>query len=332
DYQCFSFCNTVMDSVVFTQVSFFIIEGFKERKLILFAIFLPMYILILVGNSMIIYLVRTDPRLNSPMYFFLHCLSVSDLIYTSNTVPNMLSGFLVEVKTISKAGCFAQMYIFISIGITGRGFLTVMAFDRYVAICNPLRYTSIMTRKVRYLLLFVSFVFGSFIAWPAFSLALPLPFCGPNVIKHTFCDHSSLIRLACTDTSVNNIVGLFFALLSLLSTFLLILMSYILIGKTIIKMGSVERKKAAATCVSHLIVVCFSYVSSVCVYISYRIPSFDAEARLIISVLYSVLTPLLNPFIYSLRNKELQDAMKRAFCKFFRASNMVRKTVPSIVS
>ncbi|KAG9265793.1 olfactory receptor 142-like [Astyanax mexicanus] len=310
------------------EITLFIIEGFKERKLILFAIFLPMYVLILVGNSMIIYLVRTDSKLNSPMYFFLHNLSFSDLIYTSTTVPNMLSGFLVEVKTISKTGCLTQMYVFLSMGITGRSLLTVMAFDRYVAICNPLRYTSIMSRKVRYLLICASWVFGSFVTLPAFFLALPLPFCGPNVIKHTFCDHTSVIRLACTDITRNSVVGLVFALFSLLSTFLLILTSYVLIGKAISKMGSVERKKAAATCVSHLIVVTISFVSAACVYISYRVPSFDPEVRLIISVLYSVLTPLINPFIYSLRNKELQHAMKRAFCKYRAGSKTFRKTVP----
>uniref|UniRef100_A0A8B9KJ16 Odorant receptor, family B, subfamily 101, member 1 n=1 Tax=Astyanax mexicanus TaxID=7994 RepID=A0A8B9KJ16_ASTMX len=309
------------------EVTFFIIEGFKERKLILFTIFLPIYVLILVGNSMIIYLVRTDSKLNSPMYFFLHNLSFSDLIYTTTTVPNMLSGFLVEVKTISKAGCFTQLYIFLTLTVTGRSLLTVMAFDRYIAICNPLRYTSIMTRKVRYLLILAAWAFGALISCPAFFLAVPLPFCGLNVIKHIFCDHASVIRLACTDITRNNVVGLFFALIALLSTFLLILTSYVLIGKAISKMGSVERMKAAATCVSHLIVVGISYISATCVYISYRVPSFDAEARLLIALLYSVLTPLLNPFIYSLRNKELQNAMKRAFCRSTSGSNVARKTV-----
>ncbi|XP_072518457.1 olfactory receptor 6N1-like [Salminus brasiliensis] len=314
------------------QVSFFIIEGFKDRKLILFPVFLTMYVLILVGNSMIIYLVRTDPKLNSPMYFFLHNLSFSDIIYTSTTIPNMLSGFLVEVKTISKAGCFAQMYIFLSMGVTGRALLTVMAFDRYLAICNPLRYTSIMTRKVRYLLIFSAWVFGWFIPFTSLILALPLPFCGPNIVKHILCDHTSLVRLACTDITRNSIVSLTFALFALLSTFLLILASYVLIGKTIRKMGSAERLKAAATCVSHLIVVTISFVSATCVYISYRVTTFDPDARLVIAVLYSVLTPLLNPFIYSLRNKELQDAMKRAFCRSSTASNLVKKTVPSVAS
>ncbi|XP_017559750.1 olfactory receptor 10T2-like [Pygocentrus nattereri] len=313
-------------------VTFFIIEGLKDKYMILFPIFLTIYVLVLGGNSMIIYLVRTDPKLNSPMYFFLHHLSFCDMIYTSSSIPNMLSGFLVDVKTISKMGCFAQMYIFLSMTVVGRGLLTVMAFDRYLAICHPLRYTSIMTRRIRYLLIFLAWLFGWFIPFPALIIALPLPFCGPNIVKHIFCDHTSVVRLACTDTTRNNIVSLTFALFAIISTFLLILASYICIGKAISKMGSAERLKAAATCVSHLIVVCISYVSASCVYISYRVATFDPDVRLIIAVLYSVLTPLLNPFIYSLRNKELKDALKRAFCRYSAASHAVRKTVPSISS
>ncbi|KAI4875681.1 hypothetical protein NFI96_025855 [Prochilodus magdalenae] len=327
---CFISRSTFANMNTSEPVTYFIIEGLKDKYMILFSVFLTIYVLILGGNGMIIYLVRTDPKLNSPMYFFLHNLSFCDMIYTSTTIPNMLSGFLVDVKTISKAGCFAQMYIFLSMAVTGRSLLTVMAFDRYLAICHPLRYTSVMTRWIRYVLIFLAWLFGWFIPFPAMILALPLPFCGPNVVKHIFCDHTSLVRLACTDTSKNNVVSLTFALFAIISTFLLILASYICIGKAMSKMGSAERLKAAATCVSHLIVVCISYVSASCVYISYRVATFDPDVRVIIAVLYSVLTPLLNPFIYSLRNKELQDAMKRAFCRSSTISYGPRKTLPSI--
>uniref|UniRef100_A0A4W4GWT0 G-protein coupled receptors family 1 profile domain-containing protein n=1 Tax=Electrophorus electricus TaxID=8005 RepID=A0A4W4GWT0_ELEEL len=296
-------------------VTVFIIDGLKDRYMILFSIFLTIYILILCGNSMIMYVIRTDCRLNSPMYLYLHNLSFSDMVYTSVTIPNMLSGFLVEVKTISKTGCFVQMYFFLSMGITVRALLTVMAFDRYLAICHPLRYISIMTRKVCFLLIFLAWFFGWIIPVPSLILAVPLPFCGPNIVKHILCDHSSLVRLACTDITRNSAVALIFALIALIGTFLLILASYISIGKTIIRMGSAERLKALGTCGSHLIVVCISYVSASCVYISYRVTMFDSEVRLVFAVLYSVLTPLLNPFIYSLRNKELQDAFKRAFSR-----------------
>ncbi|XP_026873767.1 olfactory receptor 6N1 [Electrophorus electricus] len=314
-------------------VTVFIIDGLKDRYMILFSIFLTIYILILCGNSMIMYVIRTDCRLNSPMYLYLHNLSFSDMVYTSVTIPNMLSGFLVEVKTISKTGCFVQMYFFLSMGITVRALLTVMAFDRYLAICHPLRYISIMTRKVCFLLIFLAWFFGWIIPVPSLILAVPLPFCGPNIVKHILCDHSSLVRLACTDITRNSAVALIFALIALIGTFLLILASYISIGKTIIRMGSAERLKALGTCGSHLIVVCISYVSASCVYISYRVTMFDSEVRLVFAVLYSVLTPLLNPFIYSLRNKELQDAFKRAFSRCNTASHTskcVRKAVPSI--
>ncbi|XP_030649145.1 olfactory receptor 6N1-like [Chanos chanos] len=309
-------------------VTFFIIEGLRDKYMLLFAIFLTVYILVLGGNSMIIYLVWTDSRLNSPMYFFLHNLSFSDMVYTSVTIPNMLSGFLTDVKTISKTGCFVQMYVFLSMAVTGRALLTVMAFDRYVAICNPLRYTTIMTRQVRVLLIFSAWGFGWLITLPALSLAAPLPFCGPNRVSHIFCDHSSVVRLACTDTQRNSVVSLTFALIAIIGTFLLILASYISIGKAIVGMGTAERLKAFATCASHLIVVCISYVSASCVYISYRVATFDPDVRLIVAVLYSVLTPVLNPIIYSLRNKELRDAVKRAFCRC--GTGRMRKTIPAV--
>ncbi|XP_026873755.2 olfactory receptor 6N1-like [Electrophorus electricus] len=314
-------------------VTYFIIEGLKDKYFILFSVFLIIYLLVLGGNSMIMYLVRTDCRLNSPMYYFLDNLSFCDMIYTTVTIPNMLSGFLVEVKTISKTGCLVQMYVFLSMSVTGRALLTVMAFDRYLAICHPLRYTSVMTRKVCFLLIFLAWFFGWILPLPSLILAVPLPFCGPNIVKHIFCDHSSLVSLACTNTTNNNLISLIFALYGLIGTFLLILASYISIGKTIIRMGSAEQLKAFGTCGSHLIVVCISYVSASCVYISYRVTMFDSEVRLVFVVLYSVLTPLLNPFIYSLRNKELQDAFKRAFSRcntVSHTSNCVRKAVPSI--
>lgn len=312
------------------SIEFFILDGLKDQYMLPFVF--TVYISILSGNSMIIYLVRTDPKLNTPMYFFLHNLSFSDVMYTSVTMPKMLSVMLTGVKTISKTGCFLQMYFFLSIAVTGRAMLTVMAFDRYVAICNPLRYATIMTKRACILLVFAAWGFGVVIVLPAAIWATQVPYCGPNVVKHMFCDHSSVVVLACTDTSRNSIVSLTNALLAIISTFLLILTSYICIGRALRKMSTADQLKALATCVSHLIVVCISYVSATFVYISYRVAKFDPEVRIIIAVLYSMLTPLLNPIIYSLRNKELQDAIKRAFCKCTTASYRptVRKTMPSI--
>ncbi|XP_073681050.1 olfactory receptor 6N1-like [Garra rufa] len=309
-------------------VEYFILDGLKDRFML--PIFFTVYVFVLSGNGMIIYLVRTDPKLNTPMYFFLHNLSFSDIMYTSVTIPKMLSVFLTEVKTISKTGCFLQMYFFLSIGVTGRALLTVMAFDRYVAICNPLRYTTIMTKKLCIGLIFASWGYGAYIVLPAAIWATQLPYCGPNIVRHMFCDHSSVVSLACVDITKNSILSLTNALIALLSTFLLILISYACIGKAMRKMSTAQQLKVAATCVSHLTVVCISYISASFVYISYRVARFDPDVRIVIAVLYSVLTPLLNPIIYSLRNKELQDAMKRAFCRCTIVLKTTSKTVPSV--
>lgn len=311
-------------------VEFFILAGLKDRYMLPFVF--TLYISILSGNSMIIYLVRTDPKLNTPMYFFLHNLSFSDMIYTSSTMPKMLSVMLTGVKTLSKTECFIQMYFFLSMAMTGRAMLTMMAFDRYIAICNPLRYTTIMTKRVCILLVFAAWGFGVIIVLPSAVWATQVPYCGPNVVKHMFCDFSSVVVLSCADTTRNSIVSLTSALFGIISTFLLILSSYICIGRALRKMTTADQLKALATCVSHLIVVCISYVSATFVYISYRVAKFDPEVRIIIALLYSILTPLLNPIIYSLRNKELQGAIKRAFCKCVTASYRptVGKTVPSI--
>ncbi|XP_063046007.1 olfactory receptor 10C1-like [Engraulis encrasicolus] len=312
------------------SVTFFVIEGFQEKKLLMFSIFLIVYILVLCGNSMIIFLVRTDPKLKSPMYFFLHNLSFSDMVYTTVSIPNMLSGLLKEEHTISRSGCMLQMYFFLCMASTGRAILTVMAYDRYVAVCNPLRYAAIMTRKVCILLVFAAWCYAYILILPALSLAVRLTFCGPNRVKHIFCDHSSVVRLACGSTAANNIVSLSTAMFILLGTFCLILTSYIKIGIAVHSMGRAEKIKAFATCASHMIVVCISYVSAACVYISYRVATFNPDTRMIVAVLYSVLTPLLNPIIYTLRNKELWEALKRALCRRSTTGGTQRKTVPSI--
>ncbi|XP_067280319.1 olfactory receptor 5J3-like [Pseudorasbora parva] len=310
------------------SVEYFILDGLKERYVI--PIFFTVYVFVLSGNGMIIYLVRTDPKLNTPMYFFLHNLSFSDIVYTSVTIPKMMAVFLTEVKTISKTGCIIQMYFVLSIGVTGRTLLTVMAFDRYVAICNPLMYTTIMTRRLRILLIFASWGFGVIIVLPTAVWASLLPYCGPNIVRHMFCDHSSLLSLACVDITRNSIFALINALIALIGTFILIFISYVCIGKAMSKMSKAQKLKVSATCVAHLIAVFVSYVSATFVYISYRVGRFDPDVRIVIAVLYSVLTPLLNPIIYSLRNKELQDAMKRAFCRCSIAFKTSRKTIPSV--
>ena len=221
----------------------------------------------------------TNPKLSSPMYFFLHNLSVVDILYTTVTIPNMLSGLLTKTHTISVRGCFLQMYCFIQMAVTGRGILTVMAYDRYMAICNPLHYTAVMTRPVRCILIAAAWGFGAICSLPGTAPSWRKTYCGPNVVRHGWCDPSSVRRLVCGDTYSDNILSLSSALVALLLTGVLILTSYVLIGLSLSKMNRAERLKAFATCAAHLTVVFISYGSASVVYISYRVGNFPAEVR-----------------------------------------------------
>ncbi|XP_026184635.1 olfactory receptor 13C2-like [Mastacembelus armatus] len=314
-------------------VTFFILQGLSslgEKQMIFFVILLLGYIVILGGNSMIIFVTLTDPKLNSPMYFFLANLSFVDMVYTTTTIPKMLSGFLSEVSTISVPGCFLQMHFFIQLSVTSRGILTVMAYDRYVAICNPLHYTSIMTRPVQLLLITGAWVFSVVCTLPATIIALLRPYCGPNMVKHCWCDRSSVRQLACADTSMDNIVSLCFAVLALLTPGSLILTSYVLIGVSLSRMAVTQRLKAFGTCSAHLTVVTISFSSASFVYISYRVGNFSPEVRIIVAVLYAALTPFLNPVIYSLRNKELQESIRRTVSRFRSAAVSAMKDVNTV--
>ncbi|XP_068587729.1 olfactory receptor 10J4-like [Cebidichthys violaceus] len=314
-------------------VTFFIIQGLAslgQEKMILFVILLLGYMIILGGNSMIIFVALTDSKLNSPMFFFLYNLSFVDIIYTTTTIPKMLSGLLADTNTISVPGCFLQMYFVIQLGVTSRAILTVMAYDRYVAICNPLRYNAIMTLPVRLLLIAGAWSFGAFCTLPATSMAIQRSYCGPNVVKHGWCDPSSVRRLVCGDVMVDNIVSLSFAMVALLTTGVLILTSYVLIGVSVLKMGVAQRLKAFGTCAAHLTVVSISYSSASCVYISYRVGNFPPEVRIIVSVLYAALTPFLNPMIYSLKNKELRESIMRTLSRFRPAAVLPTKDINTV--
>ncbi|KAM9332739.1 olfactory receptor 5J3-like [Pholidichthys leucotaenia] len=301
------------------SVTFFIIEGLAslgEKKMILFVLMLVGYIIILGGNSMIVFVTLFDPKLTSPMYFFLRNLSFVDIIYATTTIPKMLSGFLTDISTISILGCFLQMYFFIQLAVTGRAILTVMAYDRYVAICNPLHYTAVMTQPMQLLLIAGAWGFSIFLALPPIIMGGRHLYCGPNLVRHSWCDPSSVRRLVCEDTSVDGMVSLSCALVSLLTTGVLILTSYIVIGVSMSRMGVTQRLKAFGTCAAHLTVVSISYGSATFVYISYRVGNFSPEVRVIVAVLYSALTPFLNPLIYSLRNKELRESIRRTVGRF----------------
>ncbi|XP_041743077.1 olfactory receptor 1052-like [Coregonus clupeaformis] len=265
-----------------------------ENRMVLFVIFLLAFSIILGGN--IIYLVQTDPKLGSPMYFFFHNLSFMDMVYTTVTIPNMLSGFLTEVKTVSVPGCFLQMYCLIQMAVNNRTLLTVMAYDSYVAICNSLRYAAVMTRPVRLLLIIGAWTLGAICTLPATTMATRRSYCRPNVVRHCLCDPSSVRRLVCGDTDGQYHVGTGGSV-------------------AIAKMGAAQRLKAFTTCAAHLTVGSISYSSNSFVYIYYRVGNFSPEVCIIVSVLYSALTPFLNPIIYSIRNTLLREAIKRAFCQ-----------------
>lgn len=229
----------------------------------------------------------TNPKLSSPMYFFLYNLSMVDILYTTVTIPNMLSGLLTKTQTISVPGCFLQMYFFIQLAVTGRAILTVMAYDRYMAICNPLHYTTVMTRPVRFLLIAGAWAFGAFCTLSGTVPSWKKTYCGPNLVRHGWCDPSSVRRLVCGNTYLDSILSLSAALVALLVTGVLILTSYVLIGVSLSKKTTAERLKAFSTCAAHLTVVSISYGSASCVYISYRVANFPAEVSSQLST-YSV--------------------------------------------
>ncbi|XP_077959920.1 olfactory receptor 10J4-like [Gasterosteus aculeatus] len=316
-------------------ISVFIIQGFANfgpKKMVLFVLLLLGYIIILGGNSIIIFVALTDLKLKSPMFFFLYNLSFVDILYTTTTIPKMLSGLLSDVNTVSVPGCFLQMQFVIQLGITSRAILTVMAYDRYVAICNPLRYSAIMTLPVRLLLIAGAWSFGAFCTLPATSMSFQRSYCGPNVVNHGWCDPSSVRRLVCGDVTVDNIVSLSCAVVALSTTGILILTSYILIGVSVSKMVVAQRLKAFGTCAAHLTVVSISYSSASCVYISYRVGNFPPEVRIIVSVLYAALTPFLNPMIYSLKNKELRESIGRNLMRFRPAAVLPNKDVNTVTT
>ncbi|XP_044117061.1 olfactory receptor 5AN1-like [Neovison vison] len=297
-----------------TQITYFILLGFSDFPRILavlFVVFLLIYILTLTWNLCLIILIRMDFHLHTPMYFFLSNLSFIDICYVTSIAPKMLSNFFQEQQTITFVGCAVQYFVFSTMGLSESCLMTAMAYDRYSAICNPLLYSSIMSPT-----LCIRMVLGSYLAGLSASVSqlctiFQLHFCGPNVIKHFFCDMPQLIILSCTDTFF---VQLLIAILSMIFGIinaLIIMISYGYIVMSIMKITSAKgRFKAFNTCASHLTAVSLFYTSSISVYLSSSSggsSSFDRFA----SVFYTVVIPMLNPLIYSLRNKEIKDALKR---------------------
>ncbi|XP_070343463.1 olfactory receptor 5M5-like [Equus asinus] len=304
----------------YSAVTEFILLGLTDRaelQPVLFVIFLVIYLITVIGNVSMILLIRSDPKLHTPMYFFLGHLSFLDLCYVSNVTPQMLVNFLSKRKTISFIGCCMQFHFFIALVITEYYMLTVMAYDRYMAICKPLLYGSKMSRSVCHSLVATPYIYGFANGLAQTILMLRLSFCGPNEINHFYCADPPLLVLACSDTYVKETAMFVVAGFNLTCSLTIILISYIFIFTAILRIHSAEgRHKAFSTCGSHLTAVTIFYGTLFCMHL--RPPSKASVGQgKIVAIFYIFVSPLLNPLIYSLRNKDVKRAMRKVIRKKF---------------
>ncbi|XP_066485396.1 olfactory receptor 2AP1-like [Tiliqua scincoides] len=298
-----------------SSITTFILLGFgslHELQILFFLLFLAIYILSVTGNLLIVFLVVVDQHLHTPMYFFLMNLSCLETCYTTTILPRLLTSFLTGDRSISMKGCITQYYFFGFLAATECYLLTMMSYDRYLAICKPLHYTTLMNSRLCIQLALTSWVSGLLTNTIITSFVLELRFCGPNEIDHYFCDLYPVTNLSCSNTQNVRFATFVLAFLGTGPPFVLTLASYVCIIVTILQIKSrTAQQKAFSTCSSHLIVVTLFYVSLIIVYV---VPETDAlkELHKTLSVFYTVLTPLLNPLIYSLRNKEVKEALFRS--------------------
>ncbi|XP_053120513.1 olfactory receptor 10A2-like [Hemicordylus capensis] len=300
-------------------LAFILLDFNSEDLQFLFAIlFLPIYIVTMAGNILIIILVVTDQHLHTPMYFFLGNLSCLETCYSSTIMPRMLVSFLSGDRTISIGGCFAQLYFFGYLATTECCFLAVMSYDHYLAICKPLHYTMLMNGRICVKLIAVSWITGSFGINVVIFLVSQLTFCGLNKINHFFCDLIPVIRLSCSDTHLVEMTAFIVSSFGILPPLLITLTSYICIIRSILRISSATGKqKAFSTCSSHLTVVACFYGSLMIVYVLPNVSSLN-DVKKLLSLFYTLLTPLVNPLIYSLRNKEVKEAVKKTFRRLHR--------------
>ncbi|XP_036596955.1 olfactory receptor 7A10-like [Trichosurus vulpecula] len=322
-----SFLNSLLHSLMVTQcmgpenqtlVSEFLLLGLSEKpeqQLPLFGLFLGIYMVTVVGNLIIMLAIASDSHLHTPMYFFLSNLSFVDLCLVSTTVPKMLLNILTHSEVISYAGCLTQMYFFMVFVFLDNFLLTVMAYDRFVAICHPLHYVTIMNSRICGLLVLISWAISLLNSTLHTLLMTHLSFCTEHELPHFYCDISQVIKLSCSDTLINDIFVYFETVLLGILPLTCIVFSYSQICSSLLRIPSSGGKyKAFSTCVSHLTVVSLFYGTGLGVYLS---PStmHSSWKTSVASAMYSVVTPMLNPFIYSMRNKDIKDAMTRVFSK-----------------
>lgn len=297
----------------YTMVTEFILLGLTDKVALegpLFMIFFLIYFLILAGNMGMVVLIKISPQLHTPMYFFLSNLSLVDVCYSSIFAPRLLMN-LAQFKTISYAGCITQHCFFVVFVSTEGFLLAVMAYDRYVAICKPLLYTTMMTKRVYVLLVAGSYLGGIVNSLTHTSGLLMVSFCAPGVINHFFCDTPAMLKISCSATHINELILVTFSGIIAVSTLLIIIISYLFILTSIIKMrSSGNRYKAFSTCASHLTAVTMFYgpVSLSHLQLS---SMYIQQQEKISAVFYTLIVPMLNPVIYSLRNKEVKDALKK---------------------
>ncbi|XP_066485600.1 olfactory receptor 6F1-like [Tiliqua scincoides] len=287
---------------------------FQDLNVVLFLLFLVIYILTMAGNILIVVLVVAKNNLHTPMYFFLANLSCLETFYSSTILSKILAGLTGE-KAISIPGCIAQFYFFTALAVTEMGLLAIMSYDRYIAICRPLHYASVMSDRLCLIMAVGSWMNGFLAMSVMMYLMTRLTFCGPNEIDHFFCDLAPVAQIACSEDHRFELMGFVFSTIFTLPPFLLTLTSYMFIITTILRIPSATgRQKAFSTCSSHLIVVTIYYSTLIIVYV---LPNPEKMRKLnkVFSVFYTILTPLVNPLVYSLRNREVKEAIRTSIGK-----------------
>ncbi|XP_010606720.1 olfactory receptor 8K3 [Fukomys damarensis] len=305
-----------MEGPNLTTVTEFILLGITDRPELqapLFLLFLVIYLTSLLGNLGMIILTQVDPGLQTPMYFFLRHLAVTDLGYSTAVGPKMLVNFVADQNTISYYGCATQMAFFLFFIVSEFFILSAMSYDRYVAICHPLLYTTIMLQKVCHILVVIPYLYCTFVSLLVTIRIFTSSFCDQNVISHFYCDSLPLLSLICSDIQEIELIILILASFDLISSLLIILLSYLLILTAILRMKSAEgRRRAFSTCGSHLTVVTVFYGTLIFMYVQPK-SSHSSNTDKVTSIFYTLIIPMLNPLIYSLRNKDVKCALLRTW-------------------
>ncbi|XP_031797781.1 olfactory receptor 508-like [Sarcophilus harrisii] len=303
-----------MTSKNYTAVTEFFILGLTDDptlRVFFFVVFLGIYFVILLSNLSIITLIQKSSQLHTPMYLFLSHLAFVDIGLSSSVTPVMLMSFLRDMTSISLSGCAVQLYSLVAFGTTECLLLAVMAYDRYVAICSPLLYSTNMSTKVCSLLIITAYLGGCWNGWTFIGCLLNLSFCGPNKINHFFCDYSPLLKLSCSHVPLVEILPSFSSGSVIVIAALIITISYVYILFSVLRMRSIEgRSKAFSTCTSHLTAVTLFFGTITFIYVMPK-SIYSTDQNKVVSIFYSVIITMLNPLIYTLRNKEMKGAMKK---------------------